>query len=914
MESYGFFDAKLVDGAYDREYVANTFASYFSTFIDNGVFPNQGSCLVVTQDTVTAMKVKIKTGKAFLKGYWYENTDELVMNLDVADGVQNRYDLIVIRLDFTERKIEAAVVKGKSAVSPTQPAITRNENVWEIALAKVYIKAGTVKIDNTMITDLRMNKDVCGLVCSTVEQLDATSFGLQLQGFIDEYTAKAGVEYNQLIDQFKAYINELENVLDASDVGKIITAITSLENKTNGLIDDTPSYCGLSSGDGNTYKVSPAKMLLKGFKDGAEVSFKADKDSTGNASIKFDTNNCSVTRRCGMIVLTGAESEEWKIDPVGINPTLNNFSILLPNVYEYSSNSNELMCDKFKPTTTGIAQETEESAIIGTNKMLYIRVLKTKAPDIASLRAWLASNHVTVIYRLKNQVVELLNLKKVLKLYPKGYLQFVYQSGTSKMFIDSINGVNYYSSGQGTDVVNLTRDFEEICYSMKIRGSSMYVKNGTYSRDWVTGSVINSASLEKASIKSSKTSDFSAVLGACDQVDFNSSQAVRSVSEEVFDEVNFQSEGDILASGRNYKKIRKDSIYSVRFNEDNGNFILGSSGGDAEGDATEEFVVKGKTFMAEKGGDSILTGTLESLPKSANGFDGSEQTNSTNIAVGAHSQDDKSKLYVYLGIIQRRYTSAISWVRERVSTVLTNIGLTADKIKYGETFDGITGSFTGDGNVSSEYILANRIGYAKGARYVGNIPVLTGIRNATGVAKWGDGGLAVYPEKGYQKGGPGDGEIKVSVSQIKSVNAWLRPDSILAGREIFGIIGTAPLVKIIPVETISLVVTVQPGFTPKAFIYLFSEYGNSDYDYCGCRWGSVNGDTTYFPNANSTDFGRAWRSGGSSSTTWGNYLTLNSSVTWDGTNLSFKKPSYTPDIGVNVSSRQNSKFWVIVLG
>lgn len=909
MESYGFFDAKLVDGAYDREYVANTFASYFSTFIDNGVFPNQGSCLVVTQDTVTAMKVKIKTGKAFLKGYWYENTDELVMNLDVADGVQNRYDLIVIRLDFTERKIEAAVVKGKSAVSPTQPAITRNENVWEIALAKVYIKAGTVKIDNTMITDLRMNKDVCGLVCSTVEQLDATSFGLQLQGFIDEYTAKAGVEYNQLIDQFKAYVNELENVLDASDVGKIIAAITSLENKTNGLIDDTPSYCGLATGDGNVYKVSPTKMLLKGFKDGAEVSFKADKDSTGNASIKFDTNNCSVTRRCGIKILTGATSEDWILDKTS-NPVVNVFSLGIEDIYRYSSGSAELICDKFAPNAIEYANLTAPSVKTSGGR-LFLSVDKSIG-DVVALRAWLASNNVTVIYRLMNQVVELLNLKKVLKLYPKGYLQFVYEKGTSKMFLDSVNGVNYYEEGTGTDLVRLTRDFEEICYSSKLRGSSMYLKDGTYSREWASGSVINSVGT-KVSVKSSKTNSFSDVLGSCDQVDFTFSQALRSVNSDIYDEVNFQSEGDIYASGRNYKKIRKDNIYSVRFNEDNGNFILGSSGGDAEGDATEEYVVKGKTFMAEKGGDSILTGTLESLPKSANGFDGSEQTNSTNIAVGAHSQDDKSKLYVYLGIIQRRYTSAISWVRERVSTVLTNIGLTADKIKYGESFDGITGNFTGDGNISSEYILANRIGYAKGARYVGNIPVLTGIRNATGVAKWGDGGLAVYPEKGYQKGGPGDGEIKVSVSQIQSVNAWLRPDSILAGREIFGIIGTAQLVKVFKLTTIEQYVTVQPGFTPKAFIYLFSEFGNSDYDYCGCRWGSVNNDTTYFPTTTSTDFGRAWRSGGSTGTAWSNY-NLNSYQTWDGTNLTFKKPGYTPDIGTDLSTRKNSRFLVIVLG
>lgn len=48
----------------------------------------------------------------------------------------------------------------------------------------------------------------------------------------------------------------------------------------------------------------------------------------------------------------------------------------------------------------------------------------------------------------------------------------------------------------------------------------------------------------------------------------------------------------------------------------------------------------------------------------------------------------------------------------------------------------------------------------------GTMPNLTGIRNATGVAKWGDNALAVYPEQGYQKGGAGDGEIKVSTAQL----------------------------------------------------------------------------------------------------------------------------------------------------
>lgn len=74
------------------------------------------------------------------------------------------------------------------------------------------------------------------------------------------------------------------------------------------------------------------------------------------------------------------------------------------------------------------------------------------------------------------------------------------------------------------------------------------------------------------------------------------------------------------------------------------------------------------------------------------------------------------------------------------------------------------------------------------------MPHLTGIRNATGIAKWGDGALAVYPEKGYQKGGPGDGEIKVTPAQLQSAEGELKSDNIKAGTAIFGVPGKSAVV------------------------------------------------------------------------------------------------------------------------
>lgn len=76
------------------------------------------------------------------------------------------------------------------------------------------------------------------------------------------------------------------------------------------------------------------------------------------------------------------------------------------------------------------------------------------------------------------------------------------------------------------------------------------------------------------------------------------------------------------------------------------------------------------------------------------------------------------------------------------------------------------------------------------AGVAGTMPNITGVRNASGVAKWGDGAVAVYPEKGYQKGGAGDGEIKVSVAQLQSINPNLVAPNIRAGYEMFNIVGT----------------------------------------------------------------------------------------------------------------------------
>ena len=63
------------------------------------------------------MTISIDIGKAYINGYYYENTTKLVKTIDVADGVLNRIDLVVLRLDFTNREIKTYVKKVELCVA-----------------------------------------------------------------------------------------------------------------------------------------------------------------------------------------------------------------------------------------------------------------------------------------------------------------------------------------------------------------------------------------------------------------------------------------------------------------------------------------------------------------------------------------------------------------------------------------------------------------------------------------------------------------------------------------------------------------------------------------------------------------------------------------------------------------------------
>lgn len=169
MEKYGFFNAvATADGKYDRSYLAEDFAGYFSSFIVNGVFKELGGKLEVTINS--GMSIKVKSGVAWVNGYRYENDNDLTFTLENANGTLSRIDSVVVRLDITNREIKIHVKKGSLSTSPITPTITRNNDIYELQLATVRVNANTAVLTQSMITDERADKNVCGWVTAVGSQ------------------------------------------------------------------------------------------------------------------------------------------------------------------------------------------------------------------------------------------------------------------------------------------------------------------------------------------------------------------------------------------------------------------------------------------------------------------------------------------------------------------------------------------------------------------------------------------------------------------------------------------------------------------------------------------------------------------------------------------------------------------------
>ena len=176
---YGFFASK--DG--DRKYGAADLCAYFSDIFTDGVLGGNASELRVYPNN--KMVLNVSAGTAYIKGRFYRPQTVKTITLSDSDDTNARYDLIVIRLDYTKRSVYLAKIDGIPSAEPAVPDIERNENYYDLCLAKIYVKPAATEITAADITDTRFNTALCGIVTGVVDTIDTSELFAQYQAAWD---------------------------------------------------------------------------------------------------------------------------------------------------------------------------------------------------------------------------------------------------------------------------------------------------------------------------------------------------------------------------------------------------------------------------------------------------------------------------------------------------------------------------------------------------------------------------------------------------------------------------------------------------------------------------------------------------------------------------------------------------------
>lgn len=213
-----YFPFRSVSG--DRKYSAEDWAAYFALFIGNGVFYSSADKLKVVAGE--GMTIKVNKGAAFVNGRGYILEENLNVTLDTADGVLNRIDRVVLRCDYINRLIEVVVKKGSYSQEPIAEELTRDADVYELALADVYVGKGVIEITTAAITDLRLNTALCGIVTGLVNQADTTEIFNQFKAYFENWE-------NEQQQEFVEWFAGLKEILSEDVAGNLLKEIEELQ-------------------------------------------------------------------------------------------------------------------------------------------------------------------------------------------------------------------------------------------------------------------------------------------------------------------------------------------------------------------------------------------------------------------------------------------------------------------------------------------------------------------------------------------------------------------------------------------------------------------------------------------------------------------------------------------------------------
>lgn len=151
--------------ANDYDFDAADVAAYLAG-LTSGVFSGAEDFPVTAAGGLT---VTVGAGRGWVHpsrftGYSITKREADTLTLPLADPSLPRIDRIVMRYDAGARAASLQVLQGTASSTPTAPAISRTELIYDLCLAEITRPAGSTAVTTGQITDTRLDEALCGIV------------------------------------------------------------------------------------------------------------------------------------------------------------------------------------------------------------------------------------------------------------------------------------------------------------------------------------------------------------------------------------------------------------------------------------------------------------------------------------------------------------------------------------------------------------------------------------------------------------------------------------------------------------------------------------------------------------------------------------------------------------------------------
>lgn len=220
MLKSGFFDASLVNEEYDRIYDSQDFADCFSNFIVSGIVPNVLDSFKVKPTTPSSDKVVVSTGKAWIKGRWVINDEEIELPVSISTQGATTCG-IVLRMDKVNREISIKAIDS-TGISWGILYPLRNDSTFDLLLGTISLQKGATKID--YVSDMRYSQ-YCGMAYLNLNYRDTDIINL-----LNKWENQASADYLVYLNMMNEYKQQLEDLISSEDAGYLLNQINKLRD------------------------------------------------------------------------------------------------------------------------------------------------------------------------------------------------------------------------------------------------------------------------------------------------------------------------------------------------------------------------------------------------------------------------------------------------------------------------------------------------------------------------------------------------------------------------------------------------------------------------------------------------------------------------------------------------------------